>query len=363
MAKTNPKVKLDELDKGLTGATPSAATLGTNPAFSKTELISHMVTKMAGMSHNDLTDWFNKSIEMIGDEGRLVGDNSGSNRASVDTKSSDASAEMASRGRAGSDTFGSQQTISGITWPVFREDLDTVLSSMGLNEENAEKARVLFENAIQVQVAAAVTDLEEQFESALDEAKEDLATAVDEYLAYAADQFVQENEIAIQSTIKADLVESFMAGLQKLFVEHYIEVPEDRVDVVEELGERVKELEDMLDVETAGRLEAEKEVQKIVALKAFNRFTEGMVDTDVEKFKVLSENVDFDGDVEDLEKKLKIIKEAHFGPGRKPAPKTGLLAEESVDTLNEGEGDDQPIVSDPAIKSYVAAISRTAKSA
>jgi hypothetical protein len=222
-----------------------------------------------------------------------------------------------------------------------------------LSEEFKEKSAVLFQAALTSRVAVEKNKLEEQYQSNLDEAVEDirseLVEKIDGYLNYVVEQWMEENELAIETGLRAEIAESFIDSLKTVFVEHYIDVPEGKVDLVDGLAEQVEELEGQLQAHTEKAVALAQKVEELSREKIVREATEGMIATDAEKLKSLVEGIDFD-DAESFTKKVIIVKEAHF-KGTVPA------------TISE-ETDEQPAeqtTASPRMAAYLSAISRTTK--
>jgi len=223
-----------------------------------------------------------------------------------------------------------------------------------LSEEFKEKSAVLFQAALTSRVAVEKNKLEEQYQSNLDEAVEgirsELVEKIDGYLNYVVEQWMEENELAIETGLRAEIAESFIDSLKTVFVEHYIDVPEGKVDLVDGLAEQVEELEGQLQAHTEKAVALAQKVEELSREKIVREATEGMIATDAEKLKSLVEGIDFD-DAESFSKKVIIVKEAHF---KGTAPTT---------TISE-ETDEQPAeqtTASPRMAAYLSAISRTTK--
>jgi len=237
-----------------------------------------------------------------------------------------------------------------------KEHIISMFDGEDLSEEFKEKAGTLFEVAVNQRVA----ELQEEFEIVLAEEIEkieeeataqieELVAKLDEYLSYVAEQWVAENEIAIETGLKADITEGFIEGLRDLFAEHYIDVPDEKFDVVEELAARVEELEGQLNEAINENIKLNSSITEMTAEETFNEVAEGLASTQVEKFKHLAEGIEFD-DVSNFKKKLNIIKENYFSTGV-VEKKTSNLLEESF------EGEEEPKNHGP-MANYVRAISR-----
>ena len=233
------------------------------------------------------------------------------------------------------------------------EDLKALVESdANLSEEFKEKSAVLFEAALTSRVAVEQEKLEEQYQSKLDEAVEgvrsELVEKIDGYLNYVVEQWMEENELAIETGIRAEIAESFIDSLKQVFVEHYVEVPEGKIDLVDGLAEQVEELETQLQAATEKSVKLAESVETLTREKIVTEATEGMIATDAEKLKSLVEGVDFE-DAEGFAKKVSIIKEAHF-----------TKATTSVNEEVEEQQTEQQTTS-PRMAAYLSAISRTTK--
>lgn len=233
------------------------------------------------------------------------------------------------------------------------EDLKALVESdANLSEEFKEKSAVLFEAALTSRVAVEQEKLEEQYQSKLDEAVEgvrsELVEKIDGYLNYVVEQWMEENELAIETGIRAEIAESFIDSLKQVFVEHYVEVPEGKIDLVDGLAEQVEELETQLQAATEKSVKLAESVETLTREKIVTEATEGMIATDAEKLKSLVEGVDFE-DAEGFAKKVSIIKEAHF------TKSTTSVNEEVEEQQTEQQ------TTSPRMAAYLSAISRTTK--
>ena len=196
------------------------------------------------------------------------------------------------------------------------DDIDALVSDEDLSEDFKSKAKTIFEAAVSAKVKEITVEkeaqLEEELETKVEEIKDDLTEKVDSYLNYVSESWVQENELAIERGLKSELTEDFINGLKKLFEEHYVEVPEDKFDVVEELANRLDEMEDKLNEEVASNITAQQDIEELQREKIISEATSDLADTQVEKLKALSEDVDFES-VENFVEKVSTLKESYFG--------------------------------------------------
>jgi hypothetical protein len=240
-----------------------------------------------------------------------------------------------------------------------REDVEEMFAGQDLSEEFKENAATLFEAAIHARTILEVARLEEEYEEALIEAvteiQEELSSKVDSYLEYVVESWMEENEVAIESTLRNELMEEFIDGLQGLFAEHYIAVPEDKVDVLEALAQKVEVLEGRLDETINENSELRAVVANVEKNEIFESLCDGLAFSQVEKFRALAEGIDFDGDVETYGKKLSFVKENYF------KTKSSVFASNIEEETFEGEESTNTVSIDPTVNRYVQAISKTVK--
>jgi len=196
-----------------------------------------------------------------------------------------------------------------------KEDMDALLSGENLSEEFVTKATTIFEAAVIARAEEVISEAEEQlmeeFEIAVEAIKEDLASKVDGYLNYMVEEWMKDNEIAIQSGLKAEITEEFLTGLRDLFIEHNIDSPEDKVDIVEELAAQLEATEAVLNEEIARGIELSQALNEQKKIEAIYTACEGLTQTQVEKMKSLAEGVDFTTE-EEFTTKLDTLKESYF---------------------------------------------------
>lgn len=240
-----------------------------------------------------------------------------------------------------------------------KEDLDALLGGENLSEEFVQKASTIFEAAVIARaeevIAEAETELMEQFEAAIEEVKEDLAAKVDDYLNYMVEEWVKDNEIAIEKGLRSEIVEDFITGLKGLFEEHYIDIPAEKVDVVEGLTAKVEELEDALNEQIKVAVEMKKELSESKKVEAIYAACEGLTQTQVEKLKSLAEGVEFTTE-EEFGTKLTTLKEGYFKTEVKVADSSAL-----DEVLVEEEKKEKILSDDPSINIYAKTISQTMK--
>jgi hypothetical protein len=238
-----------------------------------------------------------------------------------------------------------------------KEDLDALLSGENLSEEFVQKASTIFEAAVIARaeevIAEAEVALTEQFEAAVEEIKEDLAAKVDDYLNYMVEEWMKENELAIEKGLRAEIVEDFITGLKGLFEEHYIDIPADKVDVIGELTDKVDELESALNEQISKGVELTKELNEQKKIEAIYTACEGLPQTQVEKLKSLAEGVEFTTE-EEFASKLTTLKESYFKSDVKVADNSSLDDEVQIEEEKKSVAS-----ADPMMDLYSKTISQT----
>jgi hypothetical protein len=241
---------------------------------------------------------------------------------------------------------------------TMKEDIEAMLSGENLSEEFKGKASMIFEAAVNSRVEMIAEELEEkfteQFEETVELVKEDFAEKLDSYLDYVVENWMEENTLAVEKGLRSEIVEDFIGALKNVFVEHYIDIPEDRVDVVEELVSKVEELEDTVNEHIEKNIELKKKLYEHEKQEAIHAVCEGLTLSQAEKIKSLAKSVEFVSE-EDFSDKLETIKESYFPTTIKSA---------SPDALNETVEFDEDAttkVVDPVIEAYVNKIGKLYK--
>jgi len=244
-----------------------------------------------------------------------------------------------------------------------KEDVDALFNGESLSEEFRTKATTIFEAAVQSRVDSILEDVMAENDKVLTEAvdalKEEIAGQVDEYLNYVVEQWVEDNKVAVETGLRAELVDDFIGGLKNLFAEHYIEIPEEKVDVAEELAARVAELEESVakSTEETSATIASLTEQLNAAKKneAIRKICEGLTEVQIEKMKSLAEGVEFTTEGE-FDNKLATIRENYF------PSKTNVKSE--VKALQETAVEESEVAEVHGMMAhYVKAITKTAPKA
>ena len=178
-----------------------------------------------------------------------------------------------------------------------KDDVKALFGNEDLSEEFKEKASTIFETAVVAKINEAMetynTTMNESYQEDTQSIKNELSEKMDTYLDYVVEQWAQDNELAIETGLKAELTEDFMSGLKGLFEDHYIDIPESKVDVVEELASKNEELQSQLNAEMERNMEAKKAIEENDQQKIIDQVTEGLAETQKEKFQTLAEGVEF----------------------------------------------------------------------
>ena len=332
-----------DLDESVASDTLKPASRSVDDPKSKIEVMQRTLGAMNSMNKGDLTKWYTQAMALIGKEASSLpaGANSDANQSSVDMK-----------------TGKGPKTRDPMPKLSVREDVEEMFDGEELSEEFRDKATTLFEAAVNARLTVEVAKLEEEFEARLDEELEAIAEEavnnLDTYLGYVVERWMEENRVAIESTLRSEITEEFIDGLKNLFTEHYIDVPSDKVDVVESLTVKVQELEEQLHEAISVNRELSEAVLEAERQEVFEELSESLTLAQSEKFAALAEGIEFDGDLDVYRTKLSVVKEKYF------APKThsSNIEEETF----EGETLTESTVSvDPSVNRYVQAISRTVK--
>ena len=237
-----------------------------------------------------------------------------------------------------------------------KEDVDALFADDStISEEFKSKVSTIFEARVNDRVIQIQEEIESKYAGMLEEAiaemNQDLTEKVDDYLNYVVEQWMQDNELAIESGLRSELSEEFIAGLRNLFAEHYIDVPEDKVNLVEELASKVEELESKLDEEIERGISYAKALVESRKNEITHEVCEGLTTTQVEKIKSLAESVEFSTE-DEYKTKLETIRENYFPSGSKKATEEQL--HEQVEDGTEGA-----IINDPLVSAVSKAISKT----
>jgi len=236
------------------------------------------------------------------------------------------------------------------------EDVNALLAGEELSEEFQEKAKVIFETAINAKVSQIQVELEEKYSSVFAEEVEtfkgELSERVDSYLEYVADEWFQENALVIDQGLKTEMTESFLSGMKDLFEAHYVEIPEDKYDVVHNMVDKLDDMETKLNEQIEKNVSLNKRLAESVADGILDQVSDGLAQTQKEKLASLAESVEFESE-EEYREKLETLKESYFAPKKQSSSV-------KTETLSEGVSNDHQQYSG-SMSAYVRALGSTVK--
>jgi hypothetical protein len=238
----------------------------------------------------------------------------------------------------------------------YSEDLSALVESEAtLSDEFKAKTAIIFEAAINSKIVEEVERLENEYQQKLDEelttSRDELVEKVDNYLNYVVEQWMEENKVAVETGLRTEIAEGFMNQLKDLFVESYIDVPESKIDLVDELAEQVEELEEKLNTQTGTVLSITEKLEQYQREAIIRESARDLADTQVEKLRSLVDSLDFE-DEESFVHKVKTVKESYFKQSS---------SEHSVDEISEDLDDTETVVVSNTMSQYLNAIQKTSK--
>ena len=241
-----------------------------------------------------------------------------------------------------------------------KEDIDALVQGEELSEEFKTKASTIFEAAVHQKVmevaASKVDEMEQEYQSELQEEivsfRDELTDKVDGYLNYVVEEWMKENELALESSLRSEITEEFMGGLKDLFKEHYIEVPDEKVDIVENMFDKVEDLEGQLNDKVQDNIKLKSELNEYRKNKILEEVCDALADPQSEKMKSLVEGVSYEDDSESFEEKVKTIKENYFPETKKQDDNV-----EQIDSSSEVEESSEPKMNS-IMEAYSKAIAR-----
>ena len=288
-----------------------------------------------------------------------VGDKAAQSDGSAQTSNISDAGDMGTQPTVGADVAYATKTGPDVTYPIKPsfEDLDVsadvaaLVEGTELSEKFAEKAKIIFESAVKAKISSEYDKLVEHFADELDKqvnaAKAELSEEVNGTVNYAIGQWVEQNQVAIDRGIRNEITEDFIAGLKGLFEEHYISIPDEKVDVVEGMAESIREMEARLDEQVKANVKLQNSLNETARKNILNNVSEGLADTQKEKLAALAEGLEFVSE-ESFSKKVTTIKEAYFK--ETAAPQSEVADETPV----EGASDEVT----PAMAQYLDAMNR-----
>ena len=288
-----------------------------------------------------------------------VGDKAAQSDGSAQTSSINDAGDMGKQPTVGAEVAYGTKVGGSVTYPIkpsfedldVSDDIKALVEGTELSEKFAEKARIIFESAVKAKISAEYDKLVEHFAKELDKeveaAKAELSEEVNGTVNYAIGQWVEQNQVAIDRGIRNEITEDFIAGLKGLFEEHYISIPDEKVDVVEGMAESIREMEERLDEQVKANVKLQNSLNETARKNILNNVSEGLADTQKEKLAALAEGLEFVSE-ESFSKKVTTIKEAYFK--ETAAPQSEVADETPV----EGASDEVT----PAMAQYLDALNR-----
>jgi len=324
------KTEVTETTAAETLKTHASADSSNSDPKSKLDALKAIMHNLAARSTTDVINHYNEMIAQIGKETeKLPGSaNASSNAASIKAKPSAA----------------------------VKEDMDTIFAGTEFTEEFKSKASTLFDAAVSLKITEETVRLEEAYEVSLAEAVEEIETALTEnlndYLDYVAEKWLEDNQVAVESTLRNEMMSGFIDGLKGLFEEHYIDIPEDKIDVLTSVVSEKEKLEAKYNDLVNENIELTKVLEEAAKNEVFDDIKEGLTLTQLEKFRTLAEGIEFT-DLDTYKAKLLVVKENYFSKNTKSD--TALTS----DTVEEQTITEGTKYIDPTIAQLARAIKRS----
>ena len=237
------------------------------------------------------------------------------------------------------------------------EDINALLQGEELSEEFEEKARTIFEAAIKAKSTEIQEELTAQYEQALQEEvatiKEELTDRVDAYLEYVAEEWMTENQLAVEQGLKTEMTESFLTGIRSLFEDHYVSIPEEKYDVLNSMVEKLDEMEDKLNEQIERNIALKQRLAESVADVIFSEVCEGLALSQKEKLASLAENVEFDSE-DTYREKLVTLRNSYF-------PANSGTQRDNSENISESADATAPVQVSGLMESYLTTLTRVAK--
>jgi len=315
--------------------------------------------KMQGTEVEDLGGPTPQNSKPDDDSNKIHAGKGAKSAVAPTNKPSDASAKMEEEeldGEVISEKSHDMEEKKEMMKKKMKEDVDALFADDNtISEEFKSKVSTIFEARVEDRVSQIEEEIETKYAGMLEEAvesvKADLTEKVDDYLSYVVEQWMEENQIAIESGLRAELTEDFIGGLRNLFAEHYIDVPAEKVDLVDELAGKVEELESKLNEEIERGVSYAKALVESRKNEIAREIGEGLTATQAEKIKTLAESVEFSTE-DEYKSKLETLRENYFPSGTKKATEA---------QLNEQfeETEEKKVINDPFVAAVSQAISKT----
>ena len=302
----------------------------------KSEILQGLVDHMKGLKKEDLAKLYGSQILEQDDEEEEDDDEDGEEEESEEKKVKKESID---------------QIVDGLD---VSDDVTALVDGEELSEEFKTKAATIFESAVKTKVRVELEKIQEQNDKVMEDMAEstmnDIVEKVDDYMNYVVEQWMEDNQLAIERGLKGEIAEDFISGLKNLFEDHYIDVPDEKYDILEANLTKIEELEEKLNKQMEENVQLKKQKGELVKESMISAVADGMTDTETEKFQSLVEDVEF-SDEETYKGKLQTIRESYFGTEKEV--KTEVLTEEgSTDT---------PVETSGTMAQYMSAIGKDAK--
>jgi hypothetical protein len=328
--------------------TPASDTLA---PMSRSGMVANAVQVLNTVDKDTLVSLYNQVMAQFGPnaENGVPSGTAEKNKAGITAK---ASAAVGS---------GPMNVGAAANWAGIKEDVAELFAGTELTEEFKSRVETVFEAAVNARVGVELARINEEAQESLEEAiaefRAETEDKIDQYLTHAITEWVADNQLAIDTGLRNQIQESFVAGLKNLFEEHYIDIPEEKVNVVEEMSAKMQKLQEDLDDALRGSIAARELIESYERKEIVSELSAGLAQSQAERFKTLAENVSFDT-AETYKNKLVGIKETMFkstpnNPTTASNDASGVPLLEEVDTA--------PVVSDPHMRNIIAAIGRGAK--
>ena len=302
----------------------------------KSEILQGLVDHMKGLKKEDLAKLYGSQILEQDDEEEEDDDEEGEEEESEEKKVKKESID---------------QIVDGLD---VSDDVTALVDGEELSEEFKTKAATIFESAVKSKVRVELEKIQEQNDKVMEDMAEstmnDIVEKVDDYMNYVVEQWMEDNQLAIERGLKGEIAEDFISGLKNLFEDHYIDVPDEKYDILEANLTKIEELEEKLNKQMEENVQLKKQKGELVKESMISAVADGMTDTETEKFQSLVEDVEF-SDEETYKGKLQTIRESYFG--------TSEVKTENV--LTEEGQSETPVETSGTMAQYMSAIGKDVK--
>jgi hypothetical protein len=346
--------QVDVVDETTAADSLSPGSMPTPNPKSKLEHLAAIIDVAQVKSGADLTSWFTQSIDLIGKEASHLpaGATAEANRGTLHAGSKPVTVSKS--------IHHNSEAIIAALGDALQEDLHNIFEGQDLSDEFKSRSLTLFEAAISARIGVELARIEEEnevaFEESVNEAVEALVERIDNYVDYTANKWLEENEVAVESALRNEIATEFMAGIKKNFEENNLYIPEEQVDVVDQLAQTVEETENRLNDVMTENAELRAQVEAFERYDIVDSLSEGLTLVEKEKLREMSSTINAT-DMSEFTAKVEVIKESTFVKGAKKPSQLN----EQLEVVSEDNKVEEKTYSSPQMKSYVAAISRTAR--